>query len=129
MINNIVSLSEIFSTAEVVSHSLEKIKKIPIKLSIKSKFESFPNLDLTKNIFTTGTLYEVKKEIQKRYYLDPIFIDFSKFNNADLFSDSNGKYLCFILNLENTSTSSLSSLKKEKLEKKYVLNLQKSREL
>ena len=129
MINNIVSFSEIFGTGGVISHSLEKIKKIPIKISIKSKFDPFPDLDLTENIYTTITLYEVKKEIQKKYNLDPIFIDFSKFNNTELFSDSNGKNLCFIFNLENTSTSSLSSLKKEQLENKYILNMQKSREL
>ena len=129
MINNIVSFSEIFGTGGVISHSLEKIKKIPIKLFIKSKFEFFSDLELTENIYTTSTLYEVKKEIQKKYFLDPIFIDFSKFNNTEFFSDSNGKNLCSIFNLENTLTSSLASVKKEQLEKKYTLNMQKSREL
>ena len=129
MIKIIVSVSETFGTGGVISHSLEKIKKIPLKLSIKSKFEPFPDFDITENIYTTSTLYDVKKEIQRKYFLNPILIDFSRLSNIDFHSDSNGKNLCFIFYLENTSTSSLSSLTKEQLENKYTLSMKKSKEL
>ena len=129
MIKIIVSVSETFGTGGVISHSLEKIKKIPLKLTIKSKFENFPDFDITENIYTTSTLYDVKKEIQRKFFLNPILIDFSRLSNNDFYSDSNGKNLCFIFYLENNSTSSLSSLTKEQLETKYTLSMKKSREL
>ena len=127
MIKNIVTNSEKFGTANVVSHSLEKIKKFPLKLSFKSQFETIKDFEITENIYTTSTIYELKKEIQKKIGIDPIFIEFSKFNINNLDSNSNGKNLCFIFNLQNTSTSSLTSLTKEQLEKKYNLSIKKSR--
>ena len=78
-------------------------------------------------IYTTSTIYELKKEIQKKIGIDPIFIEFYKFNVNNIDSNSNGKNLCFIFNLQNTSTSSLTSLTKEQLEKKYNLTIKKSR--
>ena len=128
MVKNIVSNSEIFGTGGAVSHSLDKIKKFPLKLSIKSKIYPFQDFELTENIYTTSTIYDVKKEIQKKYSVDPIFIDFVKFNNTDFYSDNNGKNLCTVFCLQNISTSSLTSLTKEQLEKKYVLTMIKSRE-
>ena len=128
MINSIISNSEIFGTGGVISLSLEKIKKFPLKLSIKSKFEPFPDIDLDENIYTTSTIYEVKKEIQNKLGIDPIFIEFTRFNNYDITSNMNGKILCFILNLQNNSSSSLVSLTKEQLEKKYTLTMRKSSE-
>ena len=128
MVNNIISDSEIFGTGNVISLSLEKIKKIPLKLIIKSKFEPFQDVYLTENVYTTSTLYEIKKEIQKKVGIDPIFIDFCRFNNNDLTSSSNGKILCFVLGLQNNSSSSLTSLTKEQLEKNYNLTMKKSQE-
>ena len=128
MIKNIVLDSEKFGTGGVISNSVEKIKKFPLKLSIKSKIENIQEFELNENIYTTSTLYELKKEIQKKINIDPILIDFYKFNNSDINSDSNGKNLCFIFNLQDVSTSSLTSLTKEQLEKKYTLTIKKSRE-
>ena len=127
MIKNIVTISEKFGTGNVISHSLEKIKKFPLKISFKSQFDTIKDFEITENIYTTSTIYELKKEIQKKIGIDPIFIEFSKFNVNNIDSNSNGKNLCFIFNLQNTSTSSLTSLTKEQLEKKYSLTIKKSR--
>ena len=130
MINDIITISEKFGTAGVIPHYLEKIKKIPIKLSICSKIIPFSDFDLTENIFTTSTLYDVKKEIQKKLGIDPILIDFCKYQGGNTYSlQSDSKSLCYIFNLENTSTSSLSSLTKEQLERKYCLIMERSKEL
>ena len=128
MIKILVSNSEIFGTGGAISHSLEKIKKFPLKLEINSKIIPYPSFELNENIYTTSTIWDVKKEIQKKYSIDPIFIDFSRLNCNDIYSDSNGKNLCTVFFLQNTSTSSLTSLTKEQLEKKYVLTMVRSRE-
>ena len=126
MISSIIIESEKYGTGGTVYHSLENIKKIPLKLSIKSKIETIPDIDLNENIYTTSTLYDVKKEIQKKTSLDPILIDFySPYNNVSI-KDANGKNLCNVFHLLNNSTSSLTSLTKEQQEKTYVLTMTKS---
>ena len=128
MIIDIIEFSEVFGTAGTISHSLEKVKKFPLKLSIKSKINTIPEIELNENIYTTSTLYDVKKEIQKKVGIDPILIDFCKFNNFDMSSDSNGKNLSSIFFLQNNSTSTLTTLTKEQQEKKYNLTMKKSQE-
>ena len=78
MINYIINISEKYGTGGVVPHFLENIKKIPIKLRITSKIPPFPDFELTENIYTTSNLYDVKKEIQKKFCIDPILISFSE---------------------------------------------------
>ena len=126
MIINIIIESEKFGTAGTIYHSLENIKKIPLKLSIKSKIETIQDFDLNENIYTSSTLYEVKKEIQKKTSIDPVLIDFCNLNTDGINRDSNGKNLCSVFHLLNNSTSSLTSLTKEQQEKTYVLTMIKS---
>ena len=123
---NIIIESEKFGTAGTIYHSLENIKKIPLKLSIKSKIETIHDFDLNENIYTSSTLYEVKKEIQKKTSIDPVLIDFCNLNSDENNRDSNGKNLCTVFHLLNNSTSSLTSLTKEQQEKTYVLTMIKS---
>ena len=129
MINNIITFSEKFGTAGVIPHFLEKIKKIPMKLSISSKIRPIPDFELTENIYTTSTIYDVKKEIQKKFFIDPVLFELAKIQDNSYSMQSNSKILCYLFNLENNSNSSLSSLTKEQLEKKYNLSMDKSREL
>ena len=80
MIKSIVTNSEKFGTGNVISHSLEKIKKFPLKISFKSQFDTIKDFEITENIYTTSTIYELKKEIQKKIGIDPIFVELYKFN-------------------------------------------------
>ena len=138
MINYIINISEKYGTGGVVPHFLENIKKIPIKLRITSKIPPFPDFELTENIYTTSNLYDVKKEIQKKFCIDPILISFSEhekdyypYHESDTGSynqRNDNKYLYYLFKLENTSNSSLTSLSKEQLEKKYNLIMEKSDE-
>ena len=154
MINYIINFSEIYGTGGVTSHLIDKIKKYPLKLKIVSNIETFSDIELT-DIYTTSTLYDVKKEIQKKLNIDPVFIDFSHILNNELKIkermpfwemiplrnekyindydndvinyEQNGKNIFFILNKQNIS--SLDSIKKEDLEKQYTLIMNKSKQL
>ena len=80
MINTIIEQSEKYGTAGVISHYNEKIMKFPLKVNIitekiKSFIQGIPEkIEINKDIYTTSTIYDLKKQIQKIFSIDPIYI-------------------------------------------------------
>ncbi len=80
MINTIIEQSEKYGTAGVISHYNEKIMKFPLKVNIiTEKIKSFiqgiqEKIEINKDIYTTSTIYDLKKQIQKIFSIDPIYI-------------------------------------------------------
>ena len=104
MINVIIEKSEKYGTAGVISHLREKIKKFPLKIKILTKNlndfigEIPKEIIIDKNIYSSSTIYDLKKLIQKKLSIDPIFIDFLLPNT--FISAKNGETLYSFLNLE-----------------------------
>ena len=105
MINTIIEKSEKYGTASVISHSTEKITKLPIKLKISLERFNLYNLglpdeiEIKNDLFTTNTIYDLKKEISKQIKIDPLFLDIS--NTIGKCSMKNNETLYFLINLEN----------------------------
>ena len=96
MIEYILKFSEKYGSGGAVSHLAETKKKLPINLNLTnniSKVLKTFNEDKNPDLYGTMTLYDVKKAIQKKYGIDPIFIDFSLQNKNDNLSDSDSKPL------------------------------------
>jgi hypothetical protein len=80
MVNTIIELSEKYGTAGVISHNDEKIMKYPLKVDILTEYlknfnQEIPEkIEIISDIYTTSTIYDLKKQIQKKLSIDPIFI-------------------------------------------------------
>jgi len=80
MVNTIIEQSEKYGTAGVISHINEKIMKYPLKVNILTEYlknfnQEIPEkIEINSDIYTTSTIYDLKKQIQKKLSIDPIFI-------------------------------------------------------
>ena len=96
MIENILKISEKYGSGGCTSHIAETKKKSPVNIQINNDLNKlippFTN-EKVNDIYSTSTLYDVKKAIQKKVGIDPIFIDFATNNGKDALSDSNTKPL------------------------------------
>ena len=97
MLEYILNFSEQYGNGGAVSHFCNTRKKQNIKLNLTNQisplvqnFNEEKNNDLNSN----STLYDVKKEIHKKYGIDPIFIEFSHpVNKNQNLRDSNSEPL------------------------------------
>ena len=97
MIEHILTISEVFGNAGTVSHLAESKNKtkidLLIALSISRLLKPF-NKEKNDDLVCTQTLYYVKKQyLQKKYNIDPIFIEFSSPNKNDKSFESNSTLL------------------------------------
>lgn len=77
MIDFIIEISEKFGNGGAISHSIES-KKIPIKLNfMNSIVENGFSLNFSdeEQFYSTDNIYKIKSRIQKKYGIDPIFLD------------------------------------------------------
>ena len=104
MINVIIEKSEKYGTAGVISHLREKIKKFPLKIKILTKNlndfigEIPKEIIIDKDIYSSSTIYDLKKLIQKKLSIDPIFIDILLPNT--FIAAKNGETLYSFLDLD-----------------------------
>ena len=78
MIDFIIEISEKFGNGGAISHSIESKKKIPIKLNfMNSIVENGFSLNFSdeEQFYSTDNIYKIKSRIQKKYGIDPIFLD------------------------------------------------------
>ena len=96
MIENILVISEKYGSGGCRSHLAESKKKAPVNIQINNDLNKLVPIisnEKINNINSTSTLYDVKKEFQKKTGIDPIFIDFSSNNTKEVLADSNTKPL------------------------------------
>ena len=99
MINTIITSSEKYGTANIVSHNCEKIMKIPLKINILMRQIKNLDLEISKDIYTTSTIYDLKKIIQQKTSIDQIYLKIIKPNTQEI-AGNNGDTLYSFLNLK-----------------------------
>ena len=105
MILTIIKYSEKYGTGGAISHQVENIPKIPIKLKIVNIINATTgDIELTENLYSTSTLYDIKKEIQKKTGIDPILIEFCSILDSTLINDANGKIISNVIQLKTDKT-------------------------
>ena len=99
MIEYLLKFSEKYGSGGAVSHiaSTKKGKNCCLHFNnnISKALKSF-NEEIIPNLKSTSTLYDLKKLLQQKYGIDPIFIDFSLVNKNENLSDSDSKPLFHI---------------------------------
>ena len=95
MLKILIKVSEEYGNAGAVSHLAETKKKFPIVINLKNKISSYLQEKDKEDIiaYSTSSFYDVKKLIQKKYGIDPYFIDFNQANLKENIKESNSKYL------------------------------------
>ena len=80
MLEYLLKISEKYGNGNAISHIAETKKKNLITLELVNYFSNSLNNyppEKTYEIFSTSTIYDVKKYISKKYGIDPIFFDLS----------------------------------------------------
>ena len=96
MIENILKISEKYGSGGCTSNMAESKKKSPVNIQINNNLNKLMlpiSIEKDNDINSTSTLYDVKKVIQKKIGIDPIFIAFSSNNGKETLTDSNTKPL------------------------------------
>lgn len=96
MVENILKISEKYGSGGCTSHLAESKKKSPVNIQINNelnKLLSPISIGKENDINSTSTLYDVKKVIQKKTGIDPIFMDFYITNGKEKLTDSYTKPL------------------------------------
>ena len=96
MIEYILKFSEEYGSGGAISHLAETKKKNKINLNLMQEISSVIkpfNNEQNSDLSSISTLYDLKKGVQKKFGIDPIFIDFSIPNRKENLSDSNAKPL------------------------------------
>ena len=78
MIEYIITNSEKYGSGGAKSHLISSKKTIPVKLTFRNEIsKSLPGINLSNDeiFYSTDTVYDIKKKIQKKYGIDPIFMD------------------------------------------------------
>ena len=90
MIEFIIITSEKYGHGGAKSHFLDSKKKIPVKLIFKNELTQESdkiNFSDEEKFYSTDTIYDVKKKIQNKYGIDPIFMDIGT-NKSSVYSSS-----------------------------------------
>ena len=77
MLEFLITTSEKYGSAGAKSHFVCSKRKIPVRLTFKNDMsKSLSDFTFPDEIFySTDTVFDIKKKIQKKYGIDPIFID------------------------------------------------------
>ena len=90
MIEFIIITSEKYGHGGAKSHFLDSKKKIPVKLIFKNELTQESdkiNFSDEEKFYSTDTIYDIKKKIQNKYGIDPIFMDIGT-NKSSVYSSS-----------------------------------------
>ena len=76
----IIGISELYGTGGVKSHLIESKKKIKFELKFINALTSDDEAlkissDKKETFYSTDVIYDVKSRIQKKYGIDPVFVD------------------------------------------------------
>ena len=90
MISNLLKISEKYGTAGVHSHLIESRLPFKINLNINNMLShEMKNINIEDEVNSNSTLYDIKKEVQKKLGIDPIFFSFSSQNDREPLYEDN----------------------------------------
>ena len=79
MLDFIITNSEKYGSGGAKSHLIDSKRKIQVKFNFKNDMcKSLPEINFSdeeEKFYSTDTVYDIKKKIQKKYGIDPIFMD------------------------------------------------------
>ena len=122
MIELILDFSEKYGNSNVKSHLIKSQKKFEIKLKIINNITHLlPEFNFSKNnekFYSTDIICDIKKIIQKKYGIDPIFfeVDINKSKISNNFE-----------NIDNKALFQLFSLTRENEKEEFIIYFKKSR--
>ena len=90
MIENLLKISEKYGTAGVHSHLIESRLPFKVDLNLNNLLShEIKNINIEEEINSNSTIYDIKKEIQKKHGIDPIFFTLAVQNERESFNEDN----------------------------------------
>ena len=122
MLELIINFSEKYGTSNVISHLIESQRKFEIKLKIINNITHLlPEFNFSENdqkFYSTDTIFEIKKMIQKKYGIDPIFFGLD-INKSKILND--------YVNIDNKALFQLFPFIDQKENEELIIYFKKSR--